>query len=101
MLIASMIVKAEPELAEEVSRQLGRAPGVTTYGVHKEVNIVVVAEAHDVEQLENLSRYILDNFEGAWGVYPTFVGSDAEPAPAGESAEPAPAGESGTRLPVV
>lgn len=91
MLVASMIVKAEPELAEEVARQLGRVPGVTTYGVHKEENIVVVAEAHDVEQLENLTRYILENFEGAWGVYPTFVGSDDGPVPAGEAPPENPA----------
>lgn len=90
MLVASMIVKAEPEQAEEVCRQLGRVPGVTTYGVHKDVNIVVVAEAQDVEQLENLATYIVENFEGAWGVYPTFVGSDDEPANAGMSGKPLP-----------
>jgi nitrate reductase NapAB chaperone NapD len=90
MLVASMIVKAEPEQAEEVCRQLGRVPGVTTYGVHKEVNIVVVAEAQDVEQLENLAKYIVENFEGAWGVYPTFIGSDDEPAESGTSGKPLP-----------
>jgi nitrate reductase NapAB chaperone NapD len=90
MLIASMIVKAEPELAEEVARQLGRVPGVTTYGVHKEENIVVVAEAQDEAQLENLAEYILESFEGAWGVFPTFVGSDADPAVAGEAAAETP-----------
>lgn len=90
MLVASMIVKAEPEKAEEVARLLGRVPGVTTYGVHKDVNIVAVAEAHDVEQLDNLAKYIVDNLEGAWGVYPTFVGSDDEPADAGRPGTPLP-----------
>jgi nitrate reductase NapAB chaperone NapD len=78
MLVASMIVKVEPAQAEEVARQLGRMPGVTTYGVHKEENVVVVAEAHDEAQLENLGKYILAEFEGVWGVYPTFVASDDE-----------------------
>jgi nitrate reductase NapAB chaperone NapD len=80
MLVASMVVKVDPKLAEEVSRQVGRVPGLTTYGVHKEENVVVVAEAHDEAQLENMARYILDNFEGAWAVFPTFVGSDRDPA---------------------
>jgi nitrate reductase NapAB chaperone NapD len=80
MLVASMIVKTDPGRAEEVSRQLGRIPNVTTYGVHREENIVLVAEAHDEAQLENLARYIMDTFEEAWGVFPTFVGTDEEPA---------------------
>jgi nitrate reductase NapAB chaperone NapD len=80
MLVASMVVKVDPAQAEEVSRQIGRVPGLTTYGVHKEENVVVVAEAHDEAQLENMARYILENFEGAWGVFPTFVGSDRDPS---------------------
>jgi nitrate reductase NapAB chaperone NapD len=76
MLVASMVVKVDPAQADELSRQFGRIPGLTTYGVHKEDNIVVVAEAHDEAQLENMARYLLDNFEGAWGVFPTFVASD-------------------------
>lgn len=80
MLVASMIVKTDPERAAEVARQLGRMPNVTSYGVHKEENIVLVAEAHDEAQLENLARYILDTFDDVWGVFPTFVGSDEEPA---------------------
>lgn len=89
MLVASMIVKTDPGRAEEVSRQLGRIPNVTTYGVHREENIVLVAEAHDEAQLENLARYIMDTFEEAWGVFPTFIGTDEEPAAqvAGDSAD--------------
>jgi nitrate reductase NapAB chaperone NapD len=79
MLVASMVVKVDPEQAEELSRQFGRIPGLTTYGVHKEDNVVVVAEARDEAQLENMARYILDNFEGARGVFPTFVASDDSP----------------------
>lgn len=79
MLVASMVVKVDPAQADELSRQFGRIPGLTTYGVHKEENVVVVAEAHDEAQLENMARYILDTFEGAWGVFPTFVASDDSP----------------------
>ena len=79
MLIASMIVKTAPEKAEEVSQQMGRIPNVTTYGVHKENNIIVVAEARDEAQLENLARFLVESFEDVWGVFPTFVASDQEP----------------------
>lgn len=76
MLIASMIVKVSAAAAEEVSRQLGRIPGLTTYGVHQGENIVVVAEARDEQQLENFARHIVDTFEEVTGVYPTFVASE-------------------------
>lgn len=86
VLIAGMIVKVDPERAGEVARQLGRIPNVSTYGVHKEENIVLVAEGHDEGQLENLARYIVGTFEGVRGVYPTFIGSDE----AGGRTDPAP-----------
>jgi len=76
MLIASMIVKVVPEKAEEVVQSLGRIPNVTTYGVHKENNLILVAEAHDVEQLENLSKYIMNTFDEVLGVFPTYVTAD-------------------------
>lgn len=76
MLIASMIVKVAPEKANEISQLLGRIPNVASYGVHKENNIIVVAEAHDEEQLEKLSKYILEEYDEVLGVFPTFVGSD-------------------------
>ncbi len=76
MLVASMIVKSDSAKAEDVALQLSRIPGVTTYGVHKENNIIVVAEAHDEAQLENLSRYVLESFDDVWGVFPVFVASD-------------------------
>ncbi|MDZ7291555.1 MAG: chaperone NapD [candidate division KSB1 bacterium] len=78
MLIASMIVKVVPEKAEEVMQQLRRVPNVTTYGVHKENNLIIVAEAHDAEQLENLSKYLTTEFEGVLGVFPTYVTADEE-----------------------
>lgn len=78
MIIASMIVKVVPEKAEDIAQQLRRIPNVTTYGVHKENNIIVVAEAHDEEQLQNLSKYIMEEFEDVWGVFPTYMTSDEE-----------------------
>ncbi len=78
MLIASMIVKTKPERADEVARQLQRMPNVTTYGVHKDANIIVVVEAHDEEQLENFTSYLMREYADILGVFPTFVGSDED-----------------------
>ena len=76
MLIASMIVKTVSDNADEVARELQRIPNVTTYGVHKENNIIVVAEAQDEEQLENFTQYLMREYSAILGVYPTFVASD-------------------------
>jgi nitrate reductase NapAB chaperone NapD len=76
MYIASMVVKVLPEKSEEVVLQLNRLPNVTTYGIHRESNIIVLAEARRLEDLENLTRYILNEFDGVVGVFPTYVASD-------------------------
>ncbi|MEX1276062.1 MAG: chaperone NapD [Bacteroidota bacterium] len=76
MFIASMIVKTAPERAEEAVLSLNRIPHVSTHGIYKESNIIVVAEADRVEDLTDLSRYILNEFEGVLGVFPTFLSSD-------------------------
>jgi nitrate reductase NapAB chaperone NapD len=78
MLIASSIVKVVPEKAEEVRELLNQIPKVTTYGIHKESNIIIVAEAHDVEQLESLNNYILEQFPDVLAVFPTYLTSDEE-----------------------
>ena len=76
MFIASMIVKTAPERAEEVVLSLNRIPHVSTHGIYKESSIIVVAEANRIEDLSDLSRYILNEFEGVLGVFPTFLSSD-------------------------
>ncbi len=78
MLIASMVVKVLPEKAEAVQAKLDALPGVTTYGVHKENNIIAVAEVSDVDELERLSKGILADNEEVMAVLPTFLGSDQE-----------------------
>ncbi|MDZ7767538.1 MAG: chaperone NapD [Melioribacteraceae bacterium] len=45
MIIASMIIKALPENIDELVLELNNIPSVTTYGVHKEENIIVLVEA--------------------------------------------------------
>jgi nitrate reductase NapAB chaperone NapD len=71
-----MIVRVAPEKAEETAKKLEQISNLTTYGVHKECNIIVVAEADDAEELENLSRRIMNEFPGITGVFPTYVTFD-------------------------
>lgn len=76
MRMAAMIVTAAPGQAEEVERCLGRVRGVRVFGVHRGVHVVLVAEAFDEEQLENLSRYIRGGFDGVEAVRTTIVRTD-------------------------
>jgi nitrate reductase NapAB chaperone NapD len=78
MIIASMIVKVLPENIDDVVLKLNNIPNVTTYGVHKEENIIILIEADSEDQLKDLARYINSEFDGILGTYPTFIGSDED-----------------------
>ncbi len=78
MLIASMIVKVVADEAEAVQAQLQRMPNVTTYGIHKEDNIILVTEARSVEELELLSKRLTHEIAGVLGVFPTYVTEEEE-----------------------
>ncbi|HEY4756582.1 MAG TPA: chaperone NapD, partial [Ignavibacteriaceae bacterium] len=78
MIIASMIVTTQKGMAEEVALQLKRVPNLTTHGVYKGDNIIVVMEAEKEEELVNMSRYLMNEFEGILGTYPTFMASEDE-----------------------
>ena len=69
MQIASAIVKVEPERAEDVLELLARIPKVTTYGIHKQSNIIIVAEAHDIEArvipaTDDRMRTVIETMDG-------------------------------------
>lgn len=76
MIIASMIVTTQTGIAEEVALQLKGIPNLTTHGVYKGDNIIVVMEAEKEEDLVNMSRYIMNEFEGILGTYPTFIANE-------------------------
>lgn len=82
MLIASMIVKAPAENAPGIAQALEKIPGLTLYGVHKEENIIVVAEAESAAELEKLSQSIMLEFPEVIGVFPTYLASDESAFPA-------------------
>ncbi len=78
MLISSMIVKTRPGKAETVLTQLQKIPRVTTYGVHRGNNIIVVAEIHDIKQLENLTAFIMESIDDVLSVSPTYINFEDE-----------------------
>ncbi|RMD94424.1 MAG: hypothetical protein D6814_14540 [Calditrichaeota bacterium] len=80
MLISSMIVKTRPGKAGAVLPMLEKIPRVSTYGIHRGNNIIVVAESHDLKQLENLTAFILDTMEDVLGVFPTYLNFEEEVA---------------------
>ena len=71
-----MIVTTQTGMAEEVALQLKRIPNLTTHGVYKGDNIIVVMEAEKEEEMVNMSRYIMNEFEGILGTYPTFIANE-------------------------
>jgi len=73
MLITSSIVKVKPDKAEEVMELLNQIPKVTAYGIHKKTNIVIVSEAHDIPQVENLHEYILQQIPDALAILPAHL----------------------------
>ncbi len=76
MIVASMIIKVKPEKAEETAKLISEIPSITTYGVHKEDNIIAVIEAETGKELESLSQSILREFENVLGLYPTYLTTD-------------------------
>ena len=76
MIIASLIVKTIPEYAEDTALKLSKLPNVSTHGIYKGDNIIVLIEAEKEEQLEDFSKYIINEFDGILGTYPTFVSSE-------------------------
>lgn len=78
MIIASMIVRTDPDKVNDVLLELQKLPNVTTHGVYKESNIIILVEAESDDKLKDLGRYINSEFNGVYGIYPTFVSADED-----------------------
>ena len=78
MIIASIIVKCDPEKIDEIALNISKIPNVSTHGVHKEDNLIVLIEAESEDELENFTRYIQSEYDGIMGTYPSFISSEDE-----------------------
>ena len=73
MPIAGVVIQTEPLKAMDVLAQLNETPKITTYGVHKDFNIVAVFEVDSTSELEKLSQQITNDIPGILGIYPAYV----------------------------
>lgn len=73
MPISGILVKVEPEKAQGVLKKLQTINNVTTYGIHKENNIIIVIEGKSVEEINSIITHIQDNIEAVIGVFPAYI----------------------------
>ena len=71
MAIAGLLVHTLKENLEDVERQIKSMPEMTTYGIHQDQYVVVVAEVPS-EQMEKKVDLIKD-LEGVLTIYTTYV----------------------------
>ncbi len=76
MAILGFLTHALPERAAEVEKELSRFPELTTYGIHKDCYLVVVADAPatEMEALVNAVRAL----EGVLALYVTTFSTEDE-----------------------
>lgn len=78
MPIAGVVIVTTQEKSMQVLDQLKTFQNVTTYGVHKDNNIVAVLEGDSPKDLENLSKKIQNEMPEVMGIYPAYVNYEEE-----------------------
>ncbi len=78
MPIAGVLIVTVPEKSMQVLDQLKTIQNVTTYGVHKDNNIVAVLEGDSPKDLEILSKKIQDEVSYVMGIFPAYVNFEDE-----------------------
>lgn len=71
MAIAGLLIHTLKENLEVVEKQINSMPEMTTYGIHQDQYVVVVAEAPS-DQMEKKVDLIKD-LEGVLTIYTTYV----------------------------
>ncbi len=85
MPIAGVIIITDKSKTANVLNQLNKVENVTTYGVHKDNNIVAVFEGDSPSQLEKMNDEIVKKIDGIFGIYPAYVNFEDEIAEQTES----------------
>ncbi len=78
MPIAGVVVVTVPEQTSDVLQELKKLKNVTTYGVHKENNIITVLESDSTRGLERLANQISQTIQGVIGVFPAYINFEDE-----------------------
>ena len=71
MAIAGLLVHTLKEHLEDVEKQIKSMPEMTTYGIHQDQYVVVVAEAPSDQMEERVDR--IKELEGVLTIYTTYV----------------------------
>ncbi|HGY56525.1 MAG TPA: hypothetical protein ENK44_12520 [Caldithrix abyssi] len=73
MPIAGVVILTREEMTSQVLNQLQNVENVTTYGVHKNNNIVAVFEGQTPKELERINDKLINEVPGILGIYPAYV----------------------------
>jgi len=73
MPIAGIVILTDPAKADKVLYELKQIPNVTTYGVHKENNIIAVLDTETGPELKEVTNRLQHEIDGIIGVYPSCV----------------------------
>ena len=78
MPIAGVVIVTAEDKSMNVLEQLSAINHVTTYGIHKDNNIIAVFEGDTPKELELLSEKLINDIPGIMGVFPAYVNYEDE-----------------------
>ena len=78
MPIAGVVIITDKKKTANVLNQLNKIENVTTYGVHKDNNIVAVFEGDSTSKLEKMNDNIIKKIDGIYGIFPAYVNFEDE-----------------------
>jgi len=73
MPIAGVVILTKEEKTLQVLNELQNVENVTTYGIHKDNNIIAVFEGQSPKDLERINDKLLHEIQGILGIYPAYV----------------------------
>lgn len=71
MAIAGLLVHTLQEKVEIVEQQIEKMDNMTSYGIHKDEFIVMVAEAHSQDMENEVEK--INRIDGVLTIYTTYV----------------------------
>lgn len=71
MAIAGLLVHGQAEALADLERQIGAMPEMTTYGIHQDRYVVVVAEAPGDRMEKTVEK--IEDLDGVLTIYTTYV----------------------------
>ncbi|HYG67401.1 MAG TPA: hypothetical protein VD838_07065 [Anaeromyxobacteraceae bacterium] len=81
MIVAGVVIETMPGEAARVAASLGAVDGLELQGSDGDRRLAGVWTGADGAALQRAAERLLASDPGILGVFPTFVGDDAEPRP--------------------